>query len=228
MIVGDRAAESFSLETIGPRLIQGCLCRRYTLQADQGAGEIKTGHHLFEAHSFIADYVFRRHLNIIEEDGAAPDHAGADILEGRAADPRLIEINQEGGNPTGAVFLRAGAGKEDTEVGLMGHGYRGFLAVQDIDVALAFRLETDIRGVGARTRLGESEAGGSPTATDIRDHRGRHLTGAMIGNDPGVQSVQKQDVADIKVFPRQFLHHDAFGDEVLAEAAELLRQRRAD
>ena len=45
---------------------------------------------------------------------------------------------------------------------------------------------------------------------------------------PAFRGVQEQDVADIEVFARQFLHHDAFGDEVLAEAAELLRQRGAD
>ena len=50
----------------------------------------------------------------------------------------------------------------------------------------------------------------------------------MLRDNPGVECVQPQDITNIHILARQFLHDDAFSHVILTEAANFYRKRGAD
>ena len=206
---GQGLAERLPLRDIGPGLFQGDTGHGENLQSDQGAGEIKTLHHLYEALVLLAEPVRRRHANVFEEDGSAPDRALAVTIEAAPRDARQIHRNEQRGDAMRAGFRGSGAAEHHRGIGLVGGRNRGLFAVDDVFVADPLDLQPQIGGVGTAARFGQRDRQqrlaarqpGEPWADDVRP--------AVMAQDLAVQRGQEIDVGNTEVGAGDLFMDDA-------------------
>ena len=95
-MVADRHTESVPLIGVGPGFVEGRAGHPNTVQANQGAAIIETGHDLAETLVLPAQKMSRRHPHIVEKQRATTDRAHADIVETGTTDAGAVEVDQEG------------------------------------------------------------------------------------------------------------------------------------
>src|SRR5690606_12157187 len=109
---------------------------RQTLQADQGAGKVKTLHHLNKAFVFLAQAIALGNANVLEKDGTTANGSLAVTIETVAANTGDIHRHQQSRYAVRTRVAGARATEHDSDISLVGGGNGGFLAVNDVIITI--------------------------------------------------------------------------------------------
>ena len=204
LVLADRAAEHDALLGILGCLGECGLADADGLGGDQDALGIEAVQEIAEALAFLADAVFQRNLEPVDEHLVGVDRLAAHLLDLGDFDFRAVEVGVEQRQPVGGVpALVLGRGPRDQQhfVGDLRRGGPGLLAVHDITVAVALGLGLQRRGVEAGVGLGDGEAA-------------LHLAGYDVGKNALLLLLGTE-------------HHDRIGPEDIEMDRRGALQRRA-
>ena len=162
LVLPDRPVEQSALLGIGGGFGDEPFGVADAFRRDQDALGIHAGQDVAEALAFLADQIFRRHAQVVEEHfRCRVIHHGADRIDGDAGALRQPHVHQKHRQPVGALLgllLRRGARQQQHQVGMFGARGPDFLAVDDVVVvAFAPRGGAQRQRVGAGGRLGDAE-----------------------------------------------------------------------
>ena len=198
------------------------------LECDQGAAVVEPRHDLREALALLAEQAFRRNEDVVEEDGAARDDLGAEIVETGPGHARLIEVDQEAADAAGARARLAGPREHQRDIGVLGKAHRGLLAAQDVAVAGAARADDEIGCVRAAAGFGQANGDDRFAGGDFRHPFPGEIRIGELRDDAAEEAGDELDIAHGEITVGDLVDDDAGGDAVAAEAAKFRREFDAD
>ena len=162
LVLPDRPAEQFALLGVGGGFFDEPFGVADAFRRDQDALGVHAGQDVAEALAFLADQVFRRHPQVVEEHfRGGMVHHGTDRIDADAGALRQPHVDQEHRQAVGALLdllLRRGARQQQHQVGMLGARGPELLSVDDVVVvAFAFGGRAQRQRVGAGGRLGHAE-----------------------------------------------------------------------
>ena len=188
LVLPDRPAEQLALLGVLRRLVDEPFGVADAFRRDQDALGVHAGQDVAEALPFLADQVFRRHAQIVEEHlRGGVVHHGADRIDGEVGALRQPHVDQEHRQAVGALLgllLRRGARQQQHQIGMLGARGPDLLPVDDVMVvALAPRRGAQRKRVGARRRLGDAEGLQAQFAAGDLRQIALFLRGAAVPQD---------------------------------------------
>src|SRR5581483_1185271 len=218
---GEGSSERLTFRDPGAGFLDALFGGADAHEADKGAAEIKPLHHLHEARPLRPDARAQGNANGIEEERAAADGARAEVTKAGARYAGRVEIDIEGADAARALFDRAGPGHYQRGCRRRGERDRGFLAIEDIVIAFAARLQLHMGRIGASAGLGYRESGDDFAAADGREKGGFLPLVAVSGDDGADQRGEQKHVGGIEIAARYLFVRNSQGYVVQARAAML-------
>jgi hypothetical protein len=146
----------------------------------------------------------------------------------RGGDARRVQRDQDGGNAARALFGRAGAREGDDALGDLVGRDRGFLAIEDVVVAVTLHLQPEIAGIRPALRFGQRDGQRVLARRQARQPVPRHFGLREIRQNLSVERGQQRHVSEGEVGLADLLDDHAGIEELHSHAAVFFRQFRRD
>ena len=170
-----------------------------------------------------------KHVLRLDANLGKVDLGGAAAVLGRigsAGHSRRVGVDEEQSDPVTVAPPAGDPGGHDQRIRAISIGHESLLAVENISGAILFRRQPDVVQIKSGLPFGVGEAEAQIACGDPADEfaalfRGRGMLDERAAGDDRLEiGLERQRLAE-------FLHHDHRLDRAAAEAAVLLRERRA-
>ena len=226
LVLRDGHVEGLAQLRVIARLLEGGPADADGLRGDADAPAVQGAHGDLESVALGAEALPGRHLQVVEEDGAAGRGADAELLVGLLPDEAgRVGVDDECGDALRA-FAQVRHGEHDDGVGDRAVGDPILGAVDEVAIALAHRRRPLLGGIRPRLRFGQAEAADLLSSRERLEPALFLLVVAVLEHRIAEERiVHAEGDADGSAAARDLLDGQGIGDGVHPRAAPLRRHR---